>query len=56
MASKELAIFIILTNHMDLNVFKKEMLLFSDGTILDFDISLFEDLRASLSEHEGYSL
>ena len=56
MAAKELGIFIILANYMDLNVFKKDMILFGDNSILDFDTSLFEDLHASLLENEEYKL
>jgi hypothetical protein len=56
MAAKELGIFIILANYMDLNVFKKDMILFGDISILDFDTSLFEDLHASLIGNEEYDL
>ena len=32
------------------------MMLFGDSSILDFDVSLFEDLRASLVDNEEYNL
>ena len=56
MAAKELGIFIILPSYMGATVFQKEMLLFGDSSILDFDVSLFEDLHASLSENGEYDL
>ena len=56
MTAKELGIFVILPSYMGETTFQKEMLLFADSSILDFDVSLFEDLRASLSGHGEYDL
>ena len=56
MKDKELAIFVINTNYMENDVFKKDMILFGDGDMLSFNVSLFKELKDSLVKNEECDL